>query len=83
MLTANEARVMEKELKAKATEELQAKAKEFCDSLDETIKSKVEKREHTATIEVPYEIKYEVIKELEKNGYGSRVLSGNSIEIKW
>lgn len=83
MLTANEARVMEKEMEVKVAEELNTKAKEFCDSLDETIKSKVEKREHTAIIETPYEIRYQVVDILEKNGYGTKTLSGGSIEIRW
>ena len=83
MLTANEARVMEKEMEVKTTEELNTKAKEFCDSLDEIIKGKVEKREHTAIIEVPYKIRYQVMEILEKNGYGSRIINSLSIEIRW
>lgn len=83
MITATHARILEKELIAKATEELDTKAKEFCDSLDEIIKSKIEKREHTVTIEVPYEIKQQIKDILEDNGYGARMLNGGSIEIRW
>lgn len=84
MMTAKRADELTREAIEKAISTRQARAEEFCNSLDESIENACANRMNCLTIkEIPSEIRAYILQILKDNSYRVTELNGSTVQISW